>query len=109
MRSLTEPWSTFSGMPRAYNITDRFHPEEDGAAPRVEQTVLQQHVEFFDYVSTWSKQLSGMWGMTTALQPACGPCMACKDLAHPASLGSAVCPRMLLAEQAVMLCADALS
>lgn len=43
-------WLT-TGMPRAYNITDRFHPEEDGAEPRVAQTVLQQHVEFFDYVS----------------------------------------------------------
>eukprot|EP00775_Hariotina_reticulata_P005542 gene5542-5778_t len=38
-----------SGSPRAYNIPDRFHPEEDGADPRVRQTVLQQHVEFFDY------------------------------------------------------------
>lgn len=38
------------GSPRAYNIPDRFHPEEDGAEPRVRQTVLQQHVEFFDYV-----------------------------------------------------------
>jgi peroxygenase len=37
------------GSPRAYNIPDRFHPEEDGADPRVKQTVLQQHVEFFDY------------------------------------------------------------
>lgn len=37
------------GSPRAYNIPDRFHPEEDGAEPRVKQTVLQQHVEFFDY------------------------------------------------------------
>lgn len=39
------------GSPRAYNIPDRYHPEEDGADPRVRQTVLQQHVEFFDYVS----------------------------------------------------------
>jgi peroxygenase len=37
------------GMPRAYNIPDRYHPEEDGAEPRTRQTVLQQHVEFFDY------------------------------------------------------------
>lgn len=37
------------GSPRAYNIPDRFHPEEDGAEPRTKQTVLQQHVEFFDY------------------------------------------------------------
>lgn len=37
------------GSPRAYNIPDRFHPEEDGAEPRTRQTVLQQHVEFFDY------------------------------------------------------------
>lgn len=40
-----------AGSPRAYNIPDRFHPEEDGAEPRTRQTVLQQHVEFFDYVS----------------------------------------------------------
>lgn len=39
------------GSPRAYNIPDRYHPEEDGADPRVRQTVLQQHVESFDYVS----------------------------------------------------------
>jgi hypothetical protein len=39
------------GSPRAYNIPDRFNVEEDGAEPRVRQTVLQQHVEFFDYVS----------------------------------------------------------
>lgn len=49
---ITQPSSlTAAGSPRAYNIPDRFHPEEDGAEPRVRQTVLQQHVEFFDYVS----------------------------------------------------------
>lgn len=37
------------GVPRAYNIPDKYHPEEDGAQPRTRQTVLQQHVEFFDY------------------------------------------------------------
>ena len=39
------------GTPRAFNIPDVEHPEEDGADPRTRQTVLQQHVEFFDYVS----------------------------------------------------------
>ncbi|WIA08080.1 hypothetical protein OEZ86_010717 [Tetradesmus obliquus] len=38
------------GSPRAYNVPDRLHPEEDGAAhSRDRLTVLQQHVEFFDY------------------------------------------------------------
>jgi hypothetical protein len=41
-----------AGSPRAYNTPDRFHQEEDGAEPRSRQTVLQQHVVCFDYVST---------------------------------------------------------
>lgn len=52
-----------TGSPRAYSIPDRYHPEEDGAEPRVKQTVLQQHVEFFDYVSG---KRGGEWGTPAA-------------------------------------------
>lgn len=41
------------GAPRAYNIPDRYHPEEDGAEPRAKLTVLQQHVEPFGEGYVW--------------------------------------------------------
>lgn len=73
---------TCAGSPRAYNIPDRFHPEEDGADPRTRQTVLQQHVEFFDYVSHGDKYSRLKTEQHTPCCALCGPCFWCVKCRH---------------------------
>jgi hypothetical protein len=73
-----------AGSPRAYSIPDRFHPEDDGAPPRTRQTVLQQHVEFFDYdkdgvIWPWDTAR----GAASGCSAACPPCIAARCRALP--------------------------